>query len=72
MGIDVPAEVAGKLYQNDRLANIEPVKAWLESGGIMLFDRYKALSSLSKQPPPLLRTRFHSEPKQCLLKFSSS
>ena len=40
MGTNVPAEVAGLLYQNDRLANIDPIKEWLGSGGIMLLDRY--------------------------------
>lgn len=40
MGTDIPAEIAGLLYQDDRLANIGPIKEWLDSGGIMLLDRY--------------------------------
>lgn len=44
-GEDVPAEVAGMLYQNDRLANIGPIRDWLEAGGIMLLDRYAESNS---------------------------
>lgn len=40
MGLDVSTQEAGLLYQNDRLANIEPIKEWLDAGGIWVLDRY--------------------------------
>ena len=45
LGENVPAEVAGALYQDDRLANIGPIRDWLETGGIMLLDRYAESNS---------------------------
>lgn len=39
-GEDLSAEEAGILYQQDRLANIGPIKEWVQKGGIYLLDRY--------------------------------
>lgn len=40
MGNDVPADIAGKLYSDDRLANKGPIEDWVKAGGIKLLDRY--------------------------------
>ena len=40
LGLEVGADEAGKLYQNDRLANKGPIEEWLASGGIQILDRY--------------------------------
>lgn len=39
-GEELTADEAGVLYQDDRLANIGPIKDWIEQGGIQLLDRY--------------------------------
>ena len=40
LGNEVSADEAGVLYQDDRLANIDPISAWVQQGGIQLLDRY--------------------------------
>jgi dTMP kinase len=40
MGDYVDPETAGRLYQDDRLQNIEPIRKWVQQGGIYLLDRY--------------------------------
>ena len=39
-GEELTADEAGVLYQDDRLANIGPIREWVERGGIQLLDRY--------------------------------
>lgn len=39
-GEEVSADDAGKLYQDDRLANIDPIRDWVFQGGIQILDRY--------------------------------
>jgi dTMP kinase len=40
MGEDIPAEIAGKLFTDDRLANKGPLESWVRHGGVRLQDRY--------------------------------
>lgn len=40
MDENVPADIAGKLYSDDRLANKDPIEEWVNAGGIQLLDRY--------------------------------
>jgi dTMP kinase len=40
MGTSLSADEAGKLYQNDRLANKGQIIEWLKDGKIVLLDRY--------------------------------
>src|SRR5690606_21579660 len=37
---NVPADIAGQLYIDDRLANKDVIEEWVKAGGIQLLDRY--------------------------------
>ena len=40
LGLNVGPDEAGLLYQQDRLANIDPIINWLAQGGVQIEDRY--------------------------------